>query len=505
MVMDLVRQWFHNNLDVVYFFYGLAFLLMGIALLLQPKKGSEFKIAKVFWLLSAFGISHGLHEWLEMWGIIKKINLDPLNFLAVTASFYFLFEFGRQLLLIAKKEFPLVFQRSIESFQWWIGILFLAVIVTMSLLATDFWRAGVTLASYLLAFPGGIVTGIALMLYYQSEKDKPAMLKSGGYMRISGISFIIYGCLEGLMVEKGTFFPATVINEEAFDSFTAFPVEVFHAVCAVFIAMSVIAILSIFSEERARKKQRIMDELDKKNRELEKLDKLKSEFVSMVSHELKTPLTSIVGFASTLTNLHLSDEQRTKYLNIIESEGKRLGSLVKEYLDFSMIEMGALPMPKVLSNIQLLIMDTLESLPPHQNIPFELNFPGGFPEVMANKDRIRQVLINIIDNIFKYSPGGSSVKISGADQGDCISISIQDEGPGIPQNELEKIFERYYKVKEQDRQSTKGAGLGLAIAKGIIEDHHGKIWAESELGKGTRFWFSLPKPGTPKMPETGSK
>jgi His Kinase A (phospho-acceptor) domain len=331
--MDLVRQWFHNNLDVVYFFYGLAFLLMGIALLLQPKKGSEFKIAKVFWLLSAFGISHGLHEWLEMWGIIKKIDLDPLNFMAVTASFYFLFEFGRQLLLIAKKEFPLVLQRGIDSFQWWIGILFLAVIVAMSLLATDFWKTGITLASYLLAFPGGIVAGTALIMYYQSEKDKPAMIKSGGYMRISGISFIIYGCLEGLMVEKGRFFPATVINEEAFDSITAFPVEVFHAVCAVLIAMSVISILNIFNDERTRQKQRIMNELDEKNRGLEKLDRLKSEFLSIVSHELKTPLTSIVGFANTLTKLQLSDEQRTKYLNIIESEGTRLGSLVKEYLD----------------------------------------------------------------------------------------------------------------------------------------------------------------------------
>ena len=94
-------------------------------------------------------------------------------------------------------------------------------------------------------------------------------------MRISGISFIIYGILKGLMVEKGTFFPSTVINEEAFDSIPAFPVEVFHALCALLIAMSVSAVLNIFSEERSRQKQRIMDELDEKNRGLQKLDKLK--------------------------------------------------------------------------------------------------------------------------------------------------------------------------------------------------------------------------------------
>jgi signal transduction histidine kinase len=500
--MELVRQWFHNNLDVVYFFYGLAFLLMGIALLLQPKKGSEFKIANVFWLLAAFGISHGLHEWLEMWGIIKKTNLDPLNFVAVTASFFFLFEFGRQLLVITKDRFPSTLRRGIESFQWWIGILLLADIVVMSFMGTDFWKTGITLASYLLAFPGGIATGIAMILYYQSEKGKPAMLKSGGYMRISGISFIVYGCLEGLMVEKGTFFPATVINEEAFDSFTAFPVEVFHAVCAVFIAMSVIAILNIFSEERTRQKQRIMDELDKKNRELEKLDKLKSEFLSMVSHELKTPLTSIVGFANTLTNLHLSEEQRTKYLNIIESEGKRLGSLVKEYLDISMLEMGALSMPKVLSDIQLLIMDTLESLPPHQNIPFVLEFPGRLPDVLANKDRIKQVLINILDNIIKYSPDGGTVKITGENEEDSVRICIMDEGPGIPANELDRIFDKFHRVNGNNRESIQGAGLGLAIAKGIIEAHHGKIWADSKIGKGTMFCFSLPKPAAPNSQET---
>jgi signal transduction histidine kinase len=491
--MVLASRWLHNNLDVVYFIYGLAFLLMGIALMLQPRKGSEFKIAKVFWLLSAFGISHGLNEWLEMWGIIKKINFDPVELLSASVSFFFLFEFGRQLILTVKQECPLVLGKCIGFFQWWTTITILTFIIIASYLSKDFWNTGITLSCYFLAFPGGLLTGLALILYYRYEKENPAMLKSGKYVLLSGISFIIYGILEGLIVDKGTFYPSTIINIDTFSSVVGIPVQIFHALCAVVIALSVSEILTIFNIERARQKQHILDELDKKNRALEDLDKLKSEFLSMVSHELRTPLTSIVGFANTITNLDLPGKQRTKYLNIIESEGKRLGSLVKEYLDISMIEIGSLPMPKTLSDIHLLIEETLESLEQIQNVSVELNFPEQFPEVMANKDRIKQVLINILDNIFKYSPDGGTVKISGEDDDDFVRICIRDEGPGIPKEELTKIFDRFYRVREEISQSTKGTGLGLAIAKGIIEAHQGKIWAESEVGKGCTFYFTLPK------------
>ena len=130
-------------------------------------------------------------------------------------------------------------------------------------------------------------------------------------------------------------------------------------------------------------------------------------------------------------------------------------------LDISMIEMGALPMPKVLSNIQLIIMNTLESLPPHQDISFELDFPDGFPEVPANKDRIKQVLINILDNVFKYSPNGGTVTIFGTDQGDFIRICIQDKGPGIPAVELERIFDKFHRVSKVTANRSRARGWGL--------------------------------------------
>ncbi len=499
--MVFASRLFQNNLDVVLFVYGLAFLLMGIALLLQPRKGSEFEIARVFWLLSAFGISHGLNEWLEMWGMIKKINFDPLELLSAAVSFFFLFEFGRRLLLIVKDECPLLLRKVAWALKWWTGILILAVIILASSMSPDFWSAGITLSGYFLAFPGGILTGLALILYHEHEKEKNAMRKSGKYMLISGVSFIIYGVLEGVVVDKGPFFPSTIINVETFSRAIGIPVEIFHAFFAVVIALSVYETLTIFDVERARQKQRILDELDAKNRTLENLDKLKSEFLSIVSHELKTPLTSIVGFANTITTLDLPGDQRIKYLNIIESEGKRLGSLVKDYLDISMIEMGSLSMPKALWDIRLLVGETVESLNQLHNIPVAMNFPEQFPYVLANKDRMKQVLINILDNIFKYSPQGGTVKISGEDGDDSIRLCIQDEGPGIPQEDLAKIFDRFYRVREKGAHSIKGTGLGLAIAKGIVEAHGGRIWAESELGKGSKFYFTLPKPPSGARPE----
>jgi len=231
--------------------------------------------------------------------------------------------------------------------------------------------------------------------------------------------------------------------------------------------------------------------LEDSNKKLKELDKLKSEFVSMVSHELRTPLTAIIGFSNTLSNLKLSDEQKEKYLKIIESEGKRLAGLIEDFLDISKIELGIISSKMTRLNIAELIKETIERIKIPCDIKIEMNFLPDSLYVFGDRDRIKQVILNITDNAIRYSKPGGKIFITAEKTMDEITVSIKDEGPGIKKEDLKKVFDKFFRSKDSIAQKSRGSGLGLAIVKGIIEMHNGKIWAESEPGKGAAFYFSL--------------
>ncbi|HUI91733.1 MAG TPA: ATP-binding protein [Chitinivibrionales bacterium] len=235
-------------------------------------------------------------------------------------------------------------------------------------------------------------------------------------------------------------------------------------------------------------------ELEETNRKLRELDILKSDFVSMVSHELRTPLTSIIGFAKTLKTLPLSGEQQKHYLDIIESEGKRLSSLVEEYLDISKIESGNISLQRAPIKISSLIKSAVESFSLAQRKIIIVDVPADVPDIMADGNLIIRVLYNLIDNAIKYS-GSQEIIVTAHVKDNGIAVSVRDFGPGIAPDDIDKVFGKFYRGKNQAAAKHRGSGLGLAISKGIIEAHNGKIWCESEPGKGTKFTFFLPFAG----------
>jgi signal transduction histidine kinase len=247
--------------------------------------------------------------------------------------------------------------------------------------------------------------------------------------------------------------------------------------------------LSLSNKELLKK----TEALEESNRKLLELDTLKSDFVSMVSHDLKTPLTSIIGFAKTLSTLDLPVKQRISYLSIIEQEGKRLATLIEKYLDISKMETGNYVLHKEQLDIVDLVRKTVEAIGgAHSLQTVKLIAYCQCCLVYGDADHLQRVLINILDNAFRYNPVEKEVVVTIDEQNGMIVVGIKDNGHGVAAQDRKKIFEKFYRSANGINDRTRGSGLGLAIAKGIIEAHSGKIWVESEEGKGATFKFCLP-------------
>jgi signal transduction histidine kinase len=223
------------------------------------------------------------------------------------------------------------------------------------------------------------------------------------------------------------------------------------------------------------------------------LDRLRTNFVSDVSHELRTPLTAIKGFVETLQDGAADDPAvRDCFLTTIAIETERLTRLTNDLLLLTRADAGRLDLR--LASIDLgdcvqRAVAQLEGRASEKQIAIEVESPGSAALVLADADRIHQVLVNLLDNAIKFTPPGGRVTVS---VNEC-TVTVADTGPGIPTDEMPHIFERFYRGdRSRARKGSDGSGLGLAIAKAIVEAHGGQIWATSESGKGAAFRFTLP-------------
>lgn len=230
---------------------------------------------------------------------------------------------------------------------------------------------------------------------------------------------------------------------------------------------------------------------------LKKMDQMKSDFISMVSHEVRSPMNSLLmqlknisdGLAGPVTGkqqeiLHRASE---KILN--------LNNLVTELLDLSRIESGLIAHEKEAVDLGQLLTDQKSFHSPYaeeKKITIELNCPADLPSILANRQNIEEVFSNLITNAIKYSPVDGSITITAAKENEYLKIQVGDTGYGISAEELDKIFTRFYRVKDANTRQIQGTGLGLAIVKSIIESHHGKISVTSEIDHGTTFTVLLP-------------
>ncbi|MFH0914553.1 MAG: ATP-binding protein [Chloroflexota bacterium] len=231
-------------------------------------------------------------------------------------------------------------------------------------------------------------------------------------------------------------------------------------------------------------------------RALRELDALRTEFLANVSHELRTPLAAIKGFASSLLQPDITFDEGTRreFLQIIDKEADRLHHMIKDLLLMSRLEAGALEVKKErrsLGEVVNSVKDRLSSLTVRHR--FKVLIPRELPWVYVDEGRIGEVLTNLVENAVKFTPEGKLITMEARSNGGKeVTVIVSDEGIGIPREFQSKIFERFWQVKDASGGKKRGTGLGLSICRGIIEAHQGRIWLESEPGKGSCFFFSLP-------------
>jgi two-component system phosphate regulon sensor histidine kinase PhoR len=224
------------------------------------------------------------------------------------------------------------------------------------------------------------------------------------------------------------------------------------------------------------------------------LETVRRDFVSNVSHELRTPLAALKALAETLEQGAIDDPPAAqRFLQRMDHEIDTLIQLVQELLELARIESGRVPVAKEAITPLDLTHEAVERMrlqAERAGLALSLELPEGLPAVLADRGRMEQVLVNLLHNAIKFTHPGGTIRVSAKQQGDWVIFAIHDSGIGIQPDDLARIFERFYKA--DPARSGGGTGLGLSIARHLVEAHNGRIWAESQPGMGSTFFFTLP-------------
>ncbi len=226
------------------------------------------------------------------------------------------------------------------------------------------------------------------------------------------------------------------------------------------------------------------------------VERIKDELVSVVSHELRTPLTSIRGSLGLLASGKLGplSPQGARMVQIATQNAERLVRLISDTLDLERLESGSMALERDWAHADAVAqraVETLRGMAEECGVRLEAAIPPGLP-LWVDADRVEQVLVNLVSNAIKFSPAGSLVRLTAERRGGEVLFAVIDRGRGIPDSKLEHVFERFRQVDSSDAREKGGTGLGLAICRSIVQQHGGRIWAASEVGAGSTFFFTLP-------------
>lgn len=513
-----IYHWIKNNPDPAYFIYSFTFLVMGLAILIQPRKNTEFKLAGILGVLAGFGLTHAVSEWLAM-GTLAKGSGQLVYFMQVFmrfVSFVLLFEFGRCLILISEAE-PSVRQRGLARvFTRHITLFLVGAVFFMSFNSLDPLRTMDVISRYFLAFPGGILTGAGFFYYYKYTKDLLVRAKVKRYFFSAGVSFLVYGVLSGLIAAGDGLFIRVLFFKGFFLSALKIPVIVLRIICMAVAAWSVFGVLRIFNWEMTKKlkkeiiERRLAEEaLKSAYEELKNVqDKLiQAEKMSAigrlaggVAHEVNNPLTGVLNMvqlakmaAREKHDFNLSEFK--EYLDIIEDSALRCKRITGSLLDFSRVGSGqklAISLNELVEKTAILIGYELKL----RNISFEPEFTKPLPKIAGDPQLLQQVVVGLcanaqwaVDKKFAKNAGGKifiKTWYSGQDKQVCLSIA--DNGIGIPGDKISKIFEPFFTTKDVGE----GTGLGLAVAYSFIREHKGTVTVESRENEGTVFSLKFP-------------
>jgi signal transduction histidine kinase len=471
--MDLIHNFFLNNLDIVFFVYGLAFVVMGVTILVRPRRASEFKISNILWLLGLFGLTHGSNELLDMWAIIKgrTLPLDYIRWVILVISYFFLFEFGRQLFHIAALKSRSCERGISRLLVWWITPLIGLYIFIAGFMSHDFWEMGSIWTRYLLGFPGGLLIGFGFRLYYDCEEKTLESLKVKKYFVMGGISFLIYGILGGLVVPKENFFPSNCLNTETFLAVVKIPVQVFRAGCAIFAALSVAGMLKIFNWEISSKLQIYQKRLRKL---MSKLSIAEEQERKRISGELHDNISQNLALSKIkLSALSESCPEIAKDLNetreLIDETIKFTRSLTFELSPPILYELGLESAIDWLAE-QIQVKHGIIIKVDCENGPVK---PSVETSVLLFKT-VRELLINIVKHA-KASEAKIFIKLDG----NAVRITVEDNGIG-------------FNVSEIDPYLALEGGFGILNIRERINYLKGEFKIESEKGRGTKVEIVVP-------------
>jgi signal transduction histidine kinase len=261
----------------------------------------------------------------------------------------------------------------------------------------------------------------------------------------------------------------------------------------------VVDVLKTFATQSALAIQnaRLFREIEDKSRQLEAASRHKSEFLANMSHELRTPLNAVIGFSEVLIQRMFGalNDKQDEYLKDIYASGQHLLSLINDILDLSKIEAGRIELaptpfhlPSALENAVILVRERAA----RHGIALELDVDPGLGELVGDERKVKQVLLNLLSNAVKFTPEGGRISLKASRRDGAVEVSVTDTGIGIAPEDQAAIFEEFRQVGNDETRKQEGTGLGLTLAKKFVELHGGRIWVQSELGRGSTFTFTLP-------------
>jgi signal transduction histidine kinase len=247
---------------------------------------------------------------------------------------------------------------------------------------------------------------------------------------------------------------------------------------------------------------RLFREIEEKSRQIEAANRHKSEFLANMSHELRTPLNAIIGFSEVLGERMFGElnEKQAEYTEDILSSGRHLLSLINEILDLSKVEAGRMELELATFDLPLAIDNArtfVRERATKHGINLDVTVDERLGDFVGDERKIKQVLLNLLSNAVKFTPEGGRIGINARQTEGSVEISVSDTGIGIAPEDQARIFEEFRQVGSDYAHKTEGTGLGLTLAKKFVELHGGKIWVESEVGKGSTFSFTLPERSSP--------